>query len=623
MTTKRPQVKQVAVAAASTGTLAVMANTGALSHPIPPNSLIQPLMIGILALVAGAAVLKRNQRRIAVEHHHATLSLELQIAELAWEAAVNDLEPYCAAAVKLIRHGWAACENVWEPHGLGRVIREKGFAVDTIGPRLVAGHPDFPMFGFEWKPFGARVYLDPAPGYNSPSRWKAEIEALANTFNLPDARLNNVKAGVIELDLITTDILEDAVPLPTPEENPNLQKLRVGICDDGEDFRQQIRGAHLLIAGLTGAGKSSGIWSLVAAMAPAIRDGLVHLHAIDLKRGMELALGGPLYRTFAYDIDTTIKTLEKLVAILQTRADDSRYKGLRGIPDRKHQPTVDDPHHVLIIDEIMALLVIYKNQLIPVINADGEEVQVKLGVYASALLIELLTQARAVGITVVMATQNASKEVFGMIRDLATEIAGMRLASDQQQLMVFGSGATERGVRATEIDPRTPGIIYVLKEGAFAAERARYFFVTDKDILWLRANYEAPEHIDIPDDLPEPDPDMYITPTGDRVDTSAYLAIERGEVDLDAEDDDADGDGAEILNFATRHRPMTTTKPAPQEATISDTNQELDENTRCARPGCRNPRKARKGALYCSPACKTQHHRLKQARNAQGKPDTE
>ncbi|GAA1979519.1 hypothetical protein GCM10009799_00820 [Nocardiopsis rhodophaea] len=42
----------------------------------------------------------------------------------------------------------------------------------------------------------------------------------------------------------------------------------------------RVHGTHVLVAGVTGSGKGSVIWSAVRAMLPAIRSGLVRVWAV-------------------------------------------------------------------------------------------------------------------------------------------------------------------------------------------------------------------------------------------------------------------------------------------------------------------------------------------------------
>ena len=48
-----------------------------------------------------------------------------------------------------------------------------------------------------------------------------------------------------------------------------------------------------------GSGKASLVWSLMFGLAPAVRAGLVEVHGIDLKGGMEFAMGRGLFTRYA------------------------------------------------------------------------------------------------------------------------------------------------------------------------------------------------------------------------------------------------------------------------------------------------------------------------------------
>jgi S-DNA-T family DNA segregation ATPase FtsK/SpoIIIE len=61
-----------------------------------------------------------------------------------------------------------------------------------------------------------------------------------------------------------------------------------------------VLGSHLLVAGVTGAGKGSAVWATIAALGPAIRDRRVLVWAIDPKGGAELMPGAPLFDRFVF-----------------------------------------------------------------------------------------------------------------------------------------------------------------------------------------------------------------------------------------------------------------------------------------------------------------------------------
>ena len=78
-------------------------------------------------------------------------------------------------------------------------------------------------------------------------------------------------------------------------------------------------GPQTLVAGCSGSGKGSVFWSLAFGLAPAVRDGRVQLHGIDLKGGMEIRMGSPLFTTQATNAAEAVVALELLVGLMNER----------------------------------------------------------------------------------------------------------------------------------------------------------------------------------------------------------------------------------------------------------------------------------------------------------------
>ncbi len=88
-------------------------------------------------------------------------------------------------------------------------------------------------------------------------------------------------------------------------------------------------GTHVLIAGATGAGKASLLWSLIRALFPLMQDGLVKVWAADPKL-MELAFGRVIFDThgkYAAEPAAIADMLDDAVADMQARA--ARNAGIR------------------------------------------------------------------------------------------------------------------------------------------------------------------------------------------------------------------------------------------------------------------------------------------------------
>jgi S-DNA-T family DNA segregation ATPase FtsK/SpoIIIE len=72
-----------------------------------------------------------------------------------------------------------------------------------------------------------------------------------------------------------------------------LRALHLGRSEDGTPWLLNLVATHVLVAGSTGAGKGSVLWSLVRLLTPLLRVGLVVLWVVDPKGGMEFRAGRP------------------------------------------------------------------------------------------------------------------------------------------------------------------------------------------------------------------------------------------------------------------------------------------------------------------------------------------
>ncbi|WP_280407504.1 FtsK/SpoIIIE domain-containing protein [Nocardia brasiliensis] len=360
-------------------------------------------------------------------------------------------------------------------------------------PRLKPGQDPGhkPDDGMRETPVGLRVRLEMPHGFSGDHIRRA-LPNLASSLHVPKVQVVAELGEVVSIELRVRNPLADTVPFPGPEPSPvPLKALRVAMRENGDPYRLRIWNNHLFLAGVTGSGKSGVLWSIIGALAPDIKTGRVQLHVIDLKRGGEMAAGYRLYATWAYLVSDAIATLETLVRIMRARLDERREHAMRtGEPIRNHEATVDDPHHVLLIDEFIALIALVGDAKgffdVPQIDGTYKRENIKVSKYIEILLLELLSQARSVGITVLAATQNAAKSIFEVLRDMFSVVIGLRQASAQQMQMTYGTGAAERGVDATAITVDEAGTAFVdSPEAGGQAQRIRFFRVEDIDIMKL------------------------------------------------------------------------------------------------------------------------------------------
>ncbi|MBB2909352.1 S-DNA-T family DNA segregation ATPase FtsK/SpoIIIE [Streptosporangium becharense] len=301
--------------------------------------------------------------------------------------------------------------------------------------------------------------------------WADRIEHLAHGFGTTSCRVTVARSGRLLLTFPRRDPLATPLPaLPIPE-TPSVGPVEIGRCEDGTPWRLKVHGTHVLVAGATGAGKGSIIWSTIRGLLPAVRAGLVQVWALDPKR-MELSFGRDLFGTrYAASPADCADLLEAAVSVMQERAD--RFAGLQ----RSHTPTVDDPFVLVVVDEV-AFLTAYQSD-------KGLKLRI------SAALATLTTQGRAVGFGVMAALQDPRKEVMN-VRNLFPDKIALRLDESEQVDMVLGDGARDRGALADHISPvpeRGAGIGYVRLETSPDPIRARAGYVSDSDIRAMVADF--------------------------------------------------------------------------------------------------------------------------------------
>ncbi|MGH3656531.1 MAG: FtsK/SpoIIIE domain-containing protein, partial [Micromonosporaceae bacterium] len=310
--------------------------------------------------------------------------------------------------------------------------------------------------------------------------YAAVTDRLARTFGAADCRVRTdpKRRGRVVLWLLIQDPLTDPVPPFEADPFPDLAALDVALGEDAQTYRLRLLGTHLLVAGATGSGKGSVLWSIVDALQHALRTGLVQLWVLDPKGGMEFAFGRALFTRFCYgdpDPDTAdvegkayelgyARLLEDAVEVMR-----DRQQRLRG-QTRLHTPTAAEPLIVVVIDELASLTA----------YATDRDAKKRIG---SALAL-LLSQGRAVGVTVVGALQDPRKDVLPF-RDLFPTRICLRVTEDEHVDMVLGPGARSRGARCDTIPESLPGVGYVGLDGVVEPIRVRFSHITDTHILNL------------------------------------------------------------------------------------------------------------------------------------------
>ncbi|MGO2482566.1 FtsK/SpoIIIE domain-containing protein [Glutamicibacter ardleyensis] len=287
-----------------------------------------------------------------------------------------------------------------------------------------------------------------------------------------------VSARVSGAKTVWNFVFRDSLAVPTPVPAVDFsrrvdpeQPVVIGVKDSGESFSLQVAGRHTLLVGASGSGKGSVLWSLLLGLAPAIRAGLVRLHGVDLKGGVEFSLGAGFFHEVAYTYEDAKKMIRQLSDGLDDRLDSMRESGVR-----KHVPTVEAPLELLIVDEAASLTYLAPD------TKSAKEVD--------AALKRVLSTGRAAGVSVVAALQDPRKEALAT-RDLFTQIVALRLRSQDDAKLALGSALHEAGARCEQIAQSQPGTGFSIDAETAEIQRFRAYWVSDEAVREVAARVQG------------------------------------------------------------------------------------------------------------------------------------
>ena len=297
--------------------------------------------------------------------------------------------------------------------------------------------------------------------------------------------------------------LRDALAYPSATPHPKetasstgrhpLAGVELGRVLSGSPWVADAR-VHTLVAGMTGAGKGSVMWSLLVALAPTVKAGTVRLVGVDLKAGMELTHAPALFSALATTAEQAVAVLEREADLLTRRAD-----AMAGTA-RSHTPTRECPHVLVVVDELAALTAYISDPM--------------LRRRADAALRVLLTQGRAPGWSVWAWVQDPRKDTVPM-RNLFPQMIGLRLKDAFETEMVLGETATKTAP-CHRISPHRPGTGYAVTEDG-SASKVRAHYADDALIHAVNAAYPARHRLPAVSLAAVPDPvalGLHAVPTG-------------------------------------------------------------------------------------------------------------
>ena len=100
--------------------------------------------------------------------------------------------------------------------------------------------------------------------------WTSQADALAHAFRAMSVSARSSEHGWVTATVHHRDALAASIPLNV---SGDADGLTIGHVEDGTPWVVQVLGKHILVAGATGAGKGSVVWSILAALAPELRRG--------------------------------------------------------------------------------------------------------------------------------------------------------------------------------------------------------------------------------------------------------------------------------------------------------------------------------------------------------------
>jgi S-DNA-T family DNA segregation ATPase FtsK/SpoIIIE len=340
-----------------------------------------------------------------------------------------------------------------------------------LSVRSATGTSELPIIsGAEWNGYSVGLLVRLPLGMRRESVTSAAA-AIAESFGAASVSVEAAPGGALVV-VSYADPLSQTVFVEHPGDHVDIRAVPMGLQASGAPWTFRV-GPHTLVAGSSGSGKGSMLWSLLTGLGPAIRAGLVEVRGIDLKGGMELAIGKGLFTQYAIEPEAAVILLERACGDMRDRA--NRLAG----HVREHTANVESPHVLVVIDELAALTAYQTDR--------------DLQRRANAALAILCSQGRAPGFTVFACLQDPRKETLP-VRGLFTQTIGLRLRDALETSMVLGEGMREKGALCHHIPPTLPGVAYVIPEDGGDPVRVRASYASDEVIRWAATTYEAPRH---------------------------------------------------------------------------------------------------------------------------------
>jgi DNA segregation ATPase FtsK/SpoIIIE, S-DNA-T family len=230
--------------------------------------------------------------------------------------------------------------------------------------------------------------------------------------------------------------------------------LPIGQREDGSPFVIDVR-RHLLVAGMTGAGKSGFLNVLLGGLSSSVD---AEIWGIDMKGGLELAPWRPSLARFADDDESAERLLSMATDELQRRNRVMRERGIRS-----WIPSPDEPDVFVIVDEFAEL-------------AGG-----------LSDVATLARMGRAAGVWLIACTQFPETRVIpSQARNQFMTIVALRMQRAEHCGVVFGSGRSEWDT--SRFDANSPGLAHVMTSPNDRPEMMRIYRMSDTAVRDAASN---------------------------------------------------------------------------------------------------------------------------------------
>lgn len=227
----------------------------------------------------------------------------------------------------------------------------------------------------------------------------------------------------------------------------------VGRYADGELFDLPLSSWHVLVGGLSGAGKSSTLRAIIAGAAKSPDMALVCLDP----KVVELKVWRPRASIVANDPAVMGAALNLLAQVVA-----ARYRRLDTEGATTWRVGIDGPLILAVIDELAGLV------------ASGDRHQDRANATA---IRQLLERGRAAGVLVVAATQRPSADVIPTsIRDLFSLRICHAMSTAEGTEMVIGPSWRQGPAHDLPVGEAHAGLAYVIVEGSRTPRLARSYW---------------------------------------------------------------------------------------------------------------------------------------------------